>query len=82
MVGKPSVQFFATALSDMGLSASETVMVGDDVQSDVGGAQRSGGAGRARGGRGKFRAADERREDVRPDDVVDNLAACVRKLVQ
>ena len=81
VVGKPSASFFATALSDMGVGALESVMVGDDVVSDVGGAQGCGAQG-VLVRTGKFRPADESRDDVRPDAVEDNLAAVVRRLVQ
>ncbi len=42
IVGKPSAEFFNAALADMEVEASEAVMVGDDVVSDVGGAQSCG----------------------------------------
>ena len=40
--GKPGVPFFKEGLKALGLSAEEVVMVGDDVVSDVGGAQKAG----------------------------------------
>ncbi len=80
-IGKPSSQFFRTALDDMGVAAAEAVMVGDDVVSDVGGAQQCGMQG-VLVRTGKFRAADESRDDVRPDAVENNLAAIVRRLVK
>ena len=42
IVGKPSGEFFKTALADIGVEAAEAVMVGDDIVSDVGGAQACG----------------------------------------
>jgi len=42
VMGKPSRVFFETALADMGLEPYEAVMVGDDIESDIGGAQRAG----------------------------------------
>lgn len=42
LVGKPSPAFFEKALESMGVGASEAVMVGDDINSDIGGAQNSG----------------------------------------
>ena len=39
---KPSQEFFAYALNDLGLDASSVIMVGDDFESDVLGAVRCG----------------------------------------
>jgi phospholysine phosphohistidine inorganic pyrophosphate phosphatase len=56
--------------------AEDVVMVGDDVISDVGGAQAAGIRGvlvRS----GKYTPADEIQTAVRPTLVLDNLAALV-----
>ncbi|RUS71157.1 hypothetical protein EGW08_021083 [Elysia chlorotica] len=45
VVGKPSCIFFEAVLQDAGVCAFEAVMVGDDIASDVGGAQACGMAG-------------------------------------
>jgi phospholysine phosphohistidine inorganic pyrophosphate phosphatase len=45
VVGKPSPRFFAAALADLGADAADAVMVGDDVEADVGGALDAGLAG-------------------------------------
>ena len=42
VVGKPSVRFFEMALADVGIPAGATVMVGDDIEGDVGGGLESG----------------------------------------
>ena len=42
VVGKPAAAFFATALARLGASAAGTVMVGDDIETDVLAAQRQG----------------------------------------
>ncbi|MFF0425121.1 TIGR01458 family HAD-type hydrolase [Streptomyces sp. NPDC004520] len=42
VTGKPAPAFFASALAHLGVEASEALMVGDDVESDVLAAQRSG----------------------------------------
>ena len=42
MVGKPAPAFFATALARLDASAAGTVMVGDDIETDVLAAQRQG----------------------------------------
>ena len=80
VVGKPSSDFFHAALRDMRVEAEDAVMVGDDVASDVGGAQAAGLRGilvRT----GKFTEADERHPRVKPDGIVDNLAAVVREIL-
>jgi HAD superfamily hydrolase (TIGR01458 family) len=45
VVGKPAPAFFATVLAGLGVRSEDAVMVGDDVESDVGGALRAGLAG-------------------------------------
>lgn len=72
VVGKPDPTFFATAVEALGLAAHEVVMVGDDVVTDVGGAQRAGLTG-VLVRTGKFAPADLE-GDVRPDAVLDSLA--------
>jgi len=42
VVGKPSKPFFLSAVKDMGLTPAEVVMVGDDIESDIGGALDAG----------------------------------------
>ncbi|KAJ0057730.1 hypothetical protein NL108_014398, partial [Boleophthalmus pectinirostris] len=42
VVGKPEKTFFTQALSDLGCSACEAVMIGDDARDDIGGAQNAG----------------------------------------
>ena len=80
VVGKPSKDFFHAAVEDMRVGAEDAVMVGDDVASDVGGAQAAGIRGilvRT----GKFTEADERHPRVKPDGIVDNLAAVVGEIL-
>jgi HAD superfamily hydrolase (TIGR01458 family) len=42
LIGKPAEEFFQMALSDMGLKSSESAIVGDDIDADVGGGQQAG----------------------------------------
>ena len=42
VVGKPATAFFATALAHLGARATHTLMVGDDIETDVLAAQRHG----------------------------------------
>lgn len=45
VVGKPAEEFFAAALTRLGVPARAAVMVGDDIENDVLAAQRAGLAG-------------------------------------
>ncbi|XP_047118953.1 phospholysine phosphohistidine inorganic pyrophosphate phosphatase-like [Schistocerca piceifrons] len=81
VVGKPLASFFHSALSAIRVKPEEAVMVGDDIESDIGGAQACGIAGilvRT----GKFRPCDEKHPRVKPDVIVDDLAEAVDIIVQ
>ncbi|XP_077933132.1 phospholysine phosphohistidine inorganic pyrophosphate phosphatase isoform X2 [Halichoerus grypus] len=81
VVGKPSPEYFQSALKEMGVEAHEAIMIGDDIVGDVGGAQRCGM--RALQVRtGKFRPSDEQHPEVKADGYVDNLAEAVDLLLQ
>ncbi|XP_045710366.1 phospholysine phosphohistidine inorganic pyrophosphate phosphatase isoform X2 [Phyllostomus hastatus] len=81
VVGKPSPEFFKSALREMGVEARQAVMIGDDIVGDVGGAQRCGM--RALQVRtGKFRPSDEHHPEVKADGHVGNLAEAVDLLLQ
>jgi phospholysine phosphohistidine inorganic pyrophosphate phosphatase len=75
VAGKPSTAFYATALRSLGLDApAQTAMVGDDLWSDVQGAQRAGLQGwlvRT----GKYREAVLRESGIKPDRILDSVAA-------
>jgi len=76
VTGKPSQGFFQTVLDDIGCTAEEAVMIGDDLVDDVGGAQAAGLRGflvRT----GKFRAEDEHHEQIHPDGIFNDLAAAI-----
>lgn len=42
ILGKPERAFFEQALKSLGVEAQEALMVGDDIENDIGGAQRAG----------------------------------------
>lgn len=42
VMGKPSADFFARVLADMGIVAAAGLMIGDDAESDIAGAQAAG----------------------------------------
>lgn len=75
VAGKPSSGFYMAALRSMGLDTPDSVaMVGDDVWSDVQGAQRAGLQGwlvRT----GKYREAVLAGSGVKPDRILDSVAA-------
>jgi HAD superfamily hydrolase (TIGR01458 family) len=70
--GKPERAYFEALVSDVGLPAARVVVVGDDVESDVGAAMAAGLRG-VLVRTGKFRPQDLE-GPVRPDLVLDSIA--------
>ena len=70
--GKPDARFFLAAAEKLGLAGMEILMIGDDIDVDVGGAQAAGLKG-ALVKTGKFRPTDLEGA-VRPDAVFDSVA--------
>jgi HAD superfamily hydrolase (TIGR01458 family) len=73
VVGKPAAAFFATALAHVGADAAHTLMVGDDIETDVLAAQRQGLTG-VLVKTGKYLPATHRAASGTPDHVVDSIA--------
>lgn len=76
ITGKPAPAFFAAALAELGLAAADTVLIGDDLSDDIGGAQAAGIPGilvRT----GKFRPGDDAHPEIRPAAVFDDFSAAV-----
>jgi HAD superfamily hydrolase (TIGR01458 family) len=71
--GKPEKAFFDSALEMLGVPADRAAMVGDDIVTDVLGAQSAGLTG-ILVQTGKYRDGDEERHDRRPDHVLPSLA--------
>lgn len=71
--GKPDARFFHAAAARLGLAPGEVLMVGDDVEADVGGAQEAGLRG-ALVRTGKFRSSDLEGRVRQPDVVWDSVA--------
>ncbi len=71
--GKPAEAFFHAAAEKLRVPAGEILMVGDDIEADVAGAQQAGLKG-ALVKTGKFRPEDLKR-DIKPDAVFDSVAA-------
>jgi phospholysine phosphohistidine inorganic pyrophosphate phosphatase len=72
VLGKPAATFYQAALARLGHPAAEVVMVGDDIRTDVDGAQRAGLAG-VLVRTGKFAPADLD-GDITPSAVLDTIA--------
>jgi phospholysine phosphohistidine inorganic pyrophosphate phosphatase len=73
VLGKPAAPFFETALQMSGSEAAQTVMVGDDIRGDIGGAQ-SAGLKAVLVRTGKFKPEDLEGE-IRPDAVIEDVTA-------
>lgn len=72
IIGKPSADFYHLACKSMGIDPQFSLMIGDDIQSDVSGAQKAGMKGilvRT----GKFSPKDLDGTII-PDDIVDSIA--------
>jgi HAD superfamily hydrolase (TIGR01458 family) len=73
VVGKPSAGYFLAALDELGAQPADAVMVGDDVEADVGGAKAVGMRG-VLVKTGKFEEEDLAAADPQPDAVLDSIA--------
>ena len=72
VVGKPTAAYFESALVELQVPASDAIMVGDDVEADIGGAKAVGmRAVLVR--TGKFRPASLKEADPQPDAVIDSI---------
>jgi HAD superfamily hydrolase (TIGR01458 family) len=74
VVGKPSADFFEMALADLNLSARDVVMVGDDLEADIGGAQNAG-IRAIQVETGKYRPEDQAHPSVHADVRIPSVAA-------
>lgn len=76
VLGKPAAAFFGAALASLDCAPQDAVMIGDDVESDVGGAMDAGLAGilvRT----GKYQPGAETRITPPPTAVLNDLPAAV-----
>ncbi len=74
VLGKPSAEYFEAALESLDADAGLSWMVGDDLESDIAGAQ-SIGMRTILVRTGKFREADLDAAHTRPDAVLDSICA-------
>lgn len=78
IIGKPSREFYHLACDGMGISPEDIVMIGDDIESDILGAQNAGlRAILVR--TGKFSPNDLTR-GIKPDKIIDSISCLPRSL--
>lgn len=73
VLGKPAAAFFEAALHKLGVQARDTVMIGDDINSDIGGAAQNG-LHTVLVRTGKFQPSDLSRDDIKPNAVIPSIA--------
>jgi HAD superfamily hydrolase (TIGR01458 family) len=73
LIGKPAREFFLLACQNMGVPCESTIVIGDDLEADVGGAMATG-AGGVCVRTGKFRATQLEKSGIIPDMILDSLA--------
>ena len=72
VMGKPSRDFFDLAVNDLGVPKSAVAVIGDDIDSDVKGAQEAGLSG-VLCKTGKFREDYFQASQVKPDYLLDSI---------
>jgi len=76
ITGKPAPAIFRTALEELQCAPGDALMIGDDIESDIGGALAAGlQAILVR--TGKYRASDEMHPTVRPSAIADDFHRAV-----
>jgi HAD superfamily hydrolase (TIGR01458 family) len=73
LIGKPAREFFQVACQNLGVAPEETIVIGDDLEADIGGALAAG-CGGVLVRTGKFRPEQLENSAVRPDQVLESLA--------
>ena len=73
VLGKPNLAFFEQALLTINVEPQEAVMVGDDIENDIGGAQRAGLQG-ALVCTGKHNAQSPLLARIHPDAILPSIA--------
>lgn len=81
VMGKPNADFFQRVLNSAGVNAEHAVMVGDDMDSDVGGAQLVGIKG-CLVKTGKFRQSYFEQSTVKPELVISSIVDLADRLVR
>lgn len=73
VIGKPSAEFFMLATDALGLLPEQVLIIGDDIENDIGGGQAAGLQG-ALVRTGKYRAAFAEQSEVTPEAIIDSIA--------
>ena len=73
VIGKPEKKFFDLSLDSLGFSKKETLMIGDDIISDIGGA-KSYGIKAIQVKTGKYQYKDESNSFIQPDLRINSIA--------
>jgi phospholysine phosphohistidine inorganic pyrophosphate phosphatase len=76
VLGKPAREFFLLAARDMGIEPNQCAMIGDDIMTDIGGAQAAGMLG-VLVKTGKFKPSDLD-GNVKPDLMLESIAELMR----
>jgi HAD superfamily hydrolase (TIGR01458 family) len=74
VVGKPSATFFEIVLDSLGVDAARAAMIGDDIETDVGGALRAG-LGGIMVRTGKYDERFVAASGIEPTATIDSIAA-------
>ena len=80
IIGKPSASFFHLVADSLGMKPHEVLMVGDDIISDIGGAQKAGFK-TALVKTGKFKESDLNSE-IKPDIICDSFTELAKHLLK
>ncbi len=73
VIGKPSAEFFNLATAALGLPPEQVLIVGDDIENDIGGGQAAGLQG-ALVKTGKYRKEFAEQSEVVPDAIIQSIA--------
>ncbi len=73
IIGKPSQDFFSLATESLGLHSSEVLIVGDDIENDIGGGLASGLVA-VLVQTGKYRKDIVKRSEIIPDAVIGSVS--------
>jgi len=77
--GKPSAEYFFQALERIHLKAEETIVIGDDIESDIDGAINAGIRGfLVKTGKGQFYQPSNAR--IKPDLVIESFTSILEYL--
>lgn len=79
VMGKPSPDAFLSACTMNGVEPEKTAMIGDDIRTDVGGAQQAGLVG-VLVKTGKYSPAVVEKSGITPDWIIDSIAS-VEKMI-